>query len=118
MARLGREVEQKIPTREQVPHDMTTADVGNVDLHPITDIDDVGWIAAIFRDHTVDEHNFCTKLHRRLANAEPIKPIPPVITTRAPANTSRRGSKLELTTSRVQKLLKDVASPARSVSDR
>src|SRR6266851_1093878 len=63
MARLGREVEQKIPTREQVPHDMTTADVGNIDLHPITDIDDVGWIAAIFGDHTVDYHNFCAKLH-------------------------------------------------------
>jgi hypothetical protein len=41
---------------------MTTADVGNVDLHPITDIDDVGWIAAIFGDHAVDEHNFCAKL--------------------------------------------------------
>jgi hypothetical protein len=42
---------------------MTTADVGNVDLHPITDIDDVGWIATIFGDHAVDQHNFRAKLN-------------------------------------------------------
>src|SRR4029077_14353770 len=45
---------------------------------------------------------------RRRANAEPIKPIPPVITTPAPEKTSRRGSEHELIIFRAQELHRDV----------
>src|SRR5262249_572951 len=55
------EVEQEILTCEQVPQNVATADVGDVDRYPIADIADVGSIAAVFGDHTVDEQNSGTK---------------------------------------------------------
>ena len=85
MAGLRRQVEKKILTGEQVRQGKAAADIGNIDRHPIADIGDIGEIAAIIRDHAVNQQNLGTKRDRRRANAEPIKPKPPVITTRAPA---------------------------------
>ena len=54
MASLGCEVEQEIPTFEEVPHNVAAADIGYIDLHPITDIDNIRGIATIFGDHAVN----------------------------------------------------------------
>src|ERR1700731_1072316 len=57
MASLGSEVEQEIPTFEEVPHNVATAGIGYIDLHPIADIDNIRRIATIFGDHAVDYKN-------------------------------------------------------------
>src|ERR1700731_3633566 len=57
MASLGCEVEQEIPTFEEVPHNVATADIGYIDLHPIADIHNIRRIATIFGDHAVNYKN-------------------------------------------------------------
>src|SRR5215469_13337405 len=57
MARLRREIKQEIPPLEQMPQTVATADIGNIDGHPIVNVGDIGEVAAIFGDHAVDKQN-------------------------------------------------------------
>jgi hypothetical protein len=61
MASLGCEVEREIPAFEEVPHNVVTADIGYIDLHPIADIDNIRRIATIFGDHAVDYKDSCAQ---------------------------------------------------------
>jgi hypothetical protein len=58
MARLRRQVEQKILAGEQVWQGISAPNVGYVDRNSIAYISDIGEIAAILGDHAVDEQNF------------------------------------------------------------
>ena len=55
VAGLRRQVEKKILAGEQVWQRKSAADIGDIDDNPIADIGDIGEIAAIIRDHAVDE---------------------------------------------------------------
>src|ERR1700730_16109802 len=55
MTGLRREVEQKILAGEQMRQGKPATDVGNVDRHPMAYVGNIGEIAAIVRDHAVDE---------------------------------------------------------------
>jgi len=57
MAGLRRQVEQEVLTADPKPQGIAAVDIGNVDVHPIADISDIGKIAAIFGDHAVDQQN-------------------------------------------------------------
>lgn len=40
-----------------MPQTVAAADIGDIDAHPITNVRDVGEVAAIFWDHAVDQQN-------------------------------------------------------------
>ena len=61
MAGLRRQVEQKILAGKQMRQRKSATDIGNVDRHPIAHVGDVGEIAAIIRDHAVDEEHLGPK---------------------------------------------------------
>src|SRR5262249_16869542 len=47
----------KILSVEQMPEGVAAANISDVDGHPITDIGDVGKVAAVFGDHAVEQQH-------------------------------------------------------------
>ncbi len=59
MTRLRCQVEKEILTAEQMPQAIAAPDIGDVDGYAISDVGDIGEVAAVFGDHAVNQQYFC-----------------------------------------------------------
>ena len=77
MTRLTREIEKKLAMFDQVCHRIRVANVGQLDLNSVANVDYVEKVAAVFRNQAVYQRHFRAQTHqapRQMGTDKPDSP--------------------------------------------